>query len=128
MITNDTIIHHLTSKQSAILKAVEDYRGKQVPFYKDLFNYLVTGFVVSRPTCFAMFRIIDIGKNGKKEPAWFVRYACGDIAELLKSMPGYLPYICFCRDNEERVRKYSVDRLLAKHRAMQQRKEKQQWD
>jgi hypothetical protein len=118
--------------EAGILKAIELKRLKpilvaklyydafsRVPFLDELDDYLLNHCVVSRPTCFAMFRLHNLAKDGEpEEPAWFVRFAYGNLLELLSIMPAYLPKICFCRNKlgrpfDEKMRIYSVDRLMA---------------
>lgn len=84
---------------------------KGVDFLADLFDYLVNGFVVSRPTVFAMGKLIE--KDGKR--GWFIRYACGNILELLSLLPCRMDYIYFCRthkDNDRVLRRCSWDAFV----------------
>ena len=90
-----------------------------IPFFQELDDYLLNHIVVSRPTCFGMARLINLAKDGEpEEPAWFVRFAYGNLRELLSAVPAYLPKICFCRNKigrpfDEKMRVYSLDRLMA---------------
>ena len=77
-------------------------------FADDLLDYMRTGFVVSRPKCFAMFKAVKHGEGF----AWYIRYAIGDLIELLMCMPCYLPKLVFCRNNKaDQMRVVSTDRL-----------------
>jgi hypothetical protein len=122
VITGEEIIKPLAAKSCAFAMAKACYRKWQgmVSFEEDLVDYLKNGFVVSRPTCFGMAKIINLADQSKAEdgrskidPAWFVRIGVGDLRELLDSLPGYLPKIAFCRRNDGRMRVYPLDRLLA---------------
>jgi hypothetical protein len=77
-------------------------------FADDLIDYHRNGFVVSRPTLFAMFKVTDY----EGEPAWFVRIAIGNLLELLGCMPCQLPKLIFDRNNENNVRVVDTKRLL----------------
>jgi hypothetical protein len=69
-----------------------------IPFEEDLAEYLQTGFVVSSPTLIMLFRVCNIAKDGEpEEPAWYVRFACGDLCQLLNAFPCYLPKLVFRR-------------------------------
>jgi hypothetical protein len=96
----------------------------EVLFEDDLSEYLLNGVVVARPTCFGMARLCDLrpldaeGNPIGEEPeiAWFVRFATGNLLELLSLLPGFLPKIVFCRNRigqpkDERLRVYRLDRL-----------------
>ena len=97
-----------------------------VAFVDELDDYLLNHIVVARPTCFALARLINLAPQGEpEEPAWFVRFAYGNLRELLSTIPAYLPKIAFCRNKlgkpfDEKMRIYSLDRL----RALAYRKEK----
>jgi len=84
-----------------------------VPFAVDLAEYLRTGIVIARPDIFVMAKIIDIAPEGspEREPAWFFRIVVGDIREVRRALPGYLPKVCFCRRNDARLRVYSLSRI-----------------
>jgi hypothetical protein len=69
-------------------------------FADDLVYYLRTGYVICRPTIFAMFRPID--RDGKR--GWFVQMAVGDIGELMSCVPCPLDFIAFCRNNDDDMR------------------------
>jgi hypothetical protein len=77
-------------------------------FEADLQDYLVTGFVCSRPSVFGMVKLIE----WKGEPAWFVRMAVGNVLELRQILPFPLETIVFCRNNQKDVlRVYSLSRI-----------------
>jgi hypothetical protein len=106
---------------TAIEVAARCYRKwmGQVSFENDVADYMAHGFVVTRPTCFAMWHIITLGADEKKrwtagEQAWFVRMAAGDLMELFSCVPWYLPWIAFCRRGDGRVRVYKLERLVRK--------------
>lgn len=69
-------------------------------FGEDLLYYLRTGYVISQPTCFAMFRPIE--RDGRR--GWFVQMAVGEIGELLRYVPCPLDFIAFCRSNDDDMR------------------------
>jgi hypothetical protein len=82
-------------------------------FQEDLTHYLLYGVVISHPTLFGMAKVIDLAEPGAaREPAWFVRFACGDLVDLLSSLPCHLPKICFCRNNKGAIRVYNLDKLF----------------
>jgi hypothetical protein len=131
MITEQKMIRPLLPHQWAIAIAKETYHkfqtrnnvppDKRVKFEDDLVDYLCNGFVVSRPTCFWMGKIVDLAETGdggqrtedsKPDYAWFVRVAAGDLEEMLLTMPVVLSKIAFCRRGDDRVRVYSLDRFL----------------
>ena len=87
--------------QNAFREAQEDYaRHGKVDFADELLDYLNNAFVVSRPHLFALARPIEFkGKRG-----WFIRYARGDLLELLTVLPCPMEYIAFCRDGDGIIR------------------------
>lgn len=110
MQTEETIIHPLPTGTPAIETARECYlkwRG-QVTFEQDLQDYLGTGMVWSRPDVFAMAKVIKF----RDEPAWFVRIAVGNLRELLLLLPVCLPWICFCRRGNPKLKAWPLKRLL----------------
>jgi hypothetical protein len=119
MKTKEIMIQPIKLPRSAVYTAVEHYKKySPVPFKVDLADYLANGFVFSGPTCFALGKIIQLGKNGSKEPAWFIRFACGDFLELFHVLPFYLPKIVFCRHGEMERREYPTERLYKLARAI----------
>jgi hypothetical protein len=87
-------------------------------FEDDLDEYLRNGCVVARPTCFMLFRPIDLAKEGEKEDlAWYVRFAYGNLVELLYAFPAYLPKLAYYRagfgkpKEEQTMRVVSYDKL-----------------
>ena len=110
MQTEETIIQPLPTGRPAIETARECYHkwGGLVTFQQDLQDYLESGMVWSRPDVFAMAKVI----NFRGEPAWFIRVAVGNLRELLLLIPVYLPWICFCRGSDPRLKVYSLERLL----------------
>jgi hypothetical protein len=102
-------------KERKPIEAAKMFYGlySDVPFEQDLAEYLTDHCVISRPTLFAMF-CLSSDKDG--QPAWFVRFACGNLLELLMAMPVYLPKLLFCRNGfgkpkSDKVREYSTDRM-----------------
>ncbi len=77
-------------------------------FAEDLVYYLRTGYVISQPTCFAMFRPIE--RDGKR--GWFVQMAVGEIGELLRYVPCPLDFIAFCRNNDDDMRLIKWDAFV----------------
>ncbi len=79
-------------------------------FWDDLLYYLRTGFVVSRPTCFAMGRPIEHeGRRG-----WFIQMAVGEIGELLLCVPCPLDFVAWCRSNDDNMRVVEWDHFVKK--------------
>lgn len=131
MITQQRIISAFTPKVSPIRIAALCYKKwwSDVPFIDDLDDYMLNGIVISTPYLFAMAKVIDVGGQSntsgglggpslalgmtdKREPAWFVRMAVGNLKILLANLPCYLPRICFCRRNDGRLRVYDTARLI----------------
>jgi len=115
MITDERRIRAFVPKNAPIKIAAQCYRNwhSDIEFIDDLDDYLLTGFVVSRPDLFFMLKVIDIAPPGSPpEPAWFVRICVGGLLPLLGMMPQFLPKICFCRRNDGRMRIYSTERLM----------------
>ena len=84
-----------------------------VYFVCDVVYHLFHGFVVVRPDCFLLFRLVEI----EKQPAWFVAMAVGDLSECLACIPLVLPKIAFCRHGHDRLRICNHRRLLNKGKA-----------
>ena len=132
MISNQTTINMVNhGPLTAIEIAARCYRNwmGQVSFEHDLANYMARGYVVTRPSCFAMAHIVTLEPDQKTpprwtagEPAWFVRMAVGNPVELFSCVPYYLPWIAFCRRNDGRVRVYKLERLIRKVKEQEQRK------
>jgi hypothetical protein len=114
------ILRGIDLKTSPPILVAKFYYDMQsdIPFLEDLDDYLMHHCVVSRPTCFAMARLINLAKDGEpEEPAWFIRFAYGNLLELLSVLPAYLPKICWCRNEpgkafDNKMRIYSLDRLV----------------
>lgn len=103
-----------TAPSSPIMAAQELYRKhSKIPFAIDLMDYLYSGYVVSRPTCFAMAKVTNLAKKGEPDKwAWFIRCAVGEIRQLLLCLPGKLPYICFSRSGKDDFRAYQMQRFV----------------
>ena len=114
MISDDTTVQFVTwDRPAPIEKAKEHYKQKSlIPFNAELEDYLHNGVVISRPTCFGMARVVNLAKTGEPRLAWFVRYACGNLDELLSTIPAELPEIAFCRRVDGRLRIYSFKRMI----------------
>jgi hypothetical protein len=128
MLGKDFILRPVTFEgyEKPIDIARRHYQEKStVPFAKDLADYLQNGLVVSKPTCFGMAKVINIGTEDQPEFAWFVRYAAGDLRELLYHLPSSLKNVTFCRHNDGRLRKYSFKRLIALAEARRRKKEEE---
>ena len=109
MQTGQKLIRPLLPKMCAYDCALAFYSNfSDLNFADDLCDYLRTGFVWSRPTMFAMAKIIRLDSG---EFAWFVRIAVGNFKEILSVLPAYLPKICWVRNNKRNLRVYSTDRL-----------------
>jgi hypothetical protein len=93
----DTEVEWIKFPENAFREAQADYqRFSGIDFADDLLDYLEHAFVVSRPNLFAMARPIEFrGKRG-----WFIRYAIGNLLELVTVLPCPLEFIAFCRDND----------------------------
>jgi hypothetical protein len=126
MITSEKTVRPFKVQKFAMLEAMRCYsKWKRVKFWGaicfwiDLVDHLINGFVVSRPDCFWMMKIIDVAPEGSKpEPAWFVRMCYGDLNELLSTMPVILPKIAFSRRADNRVRIYKTETLIMKARGL----------
>ena len=92
---------------------------KRLCFEDDVAEYLRFGFVVSRPTCFAMAKVINIApeETNLVEPAWFIRFAVGSLEEVLTLLPVALPKIVWCRRNDGKLRIYKTATLYRIARA-----------
>lgn len=77
-------------------------------FEEDFVWYLRNGFVVNRPTIFAMGKVVE--RHGER--MWFIQAAAGSLIELIHTLPFYLPRICFVRDNDGVMREWSIKRLF----------------
>jgi hypothetical protein len=77
-------------------------------FGTDLLHYLREGFVVSRPTAFAMGKPIEL--NGKR--GWFIQIAVGNIMELILCLPFRLDFVAFCRNNDDNLRVIDFDKYV----------------
>jgi hypothetical protein len=88
---------------------------KRIKFEDELMDYLCSGFVVSRPTIFAMMKIIDVAEEGAAERklAWFVRVAVGDLRELTGIFAVPLPYMALYRHGDSKMRVYPFHRTIA---------------
>jgi hypothetical protein len=109
-------------QRSAALCALEYYckmkHGRLIGFLwfiVDVIDYLLHGFVIARPTCFMMMKLIRLGDARK--PAWYVRIAVGELEELLDCVPCFLPTMCFCRRDDGRLRTYDFARIIKSIRA-----------
>jgi hypothetical protein len=110
MKTELTMIQPLPTGRPAIETARECYRKWEglVTFEQDLQDYLATGLVWARPDVFAMAKVIYF----RGEPAWFIRVAVGNIKELLRLMPIPLPWICFCRRGDPKLKAWRSKRVF----------------
>jgi hypothetical protein len=94
----DELIQPLKFDTCAFRTAIEHYEKiPGVSFVDDLTDYLANGFVVSRPTVFAMAKPIE--RESKR--GWFIRFACGNMAELLTCLPCPLEFVAFFRDKDK---------------------------
>jgi hypothetical protein len=76
-------------------------------FLVDVNHYLSQGQLLSTPAVFVMGKPVML----ESEPAFFVRFACGRLNELVKHLPEGIKWIAFCRNNRGNVRKYRIDRM-----------------
>jgi hypothetical protein len=74
--------------------AAELYYSKGIDFAAALNRYMRTGYVASRPSCFAMAKPITL-EDGRA--AWFMEMAVGSLREICSLMPTPLPWLCFKR-------------------------------
>jgi hypothetical protein len=90
-------------------------KEKRIKFEDELMEYLSTGFVISRPTIFAMMKIVDVAEKDEQGPiyAWFLRVAVGDLRELTEIFPAPLPYMAFCRHGDSKLRRYPFEKMIA---------------
>lgn len=113
MKTNETMIRPFETKVSPFDLAQQFYaEHAELNFWDDLVDHFRNGVVVSQPDCFAMCKIIELSDDPQKsEPAWFIRMVVGPLPILLRKLPFALPKICFCRNNDGRVRVYDLHRI-----------------
>jgi hypothetical protein len=88
-------------------------------FQADLLPHLVSGYVISSPTLFAMFRPVDSTAAPEilanpwctfaKPDAWFIWMVAGDVNEIYKRMPYPLPLLGASRFGQP-VRFYPLKR------------------
>lgn len=88
-----------------------------IKFEDDIIWYFKNGWLHASPTCFALGCVINIAPENTNlvQPAWFIRYAIGDLYEILRLLPCYFEYIVWCRDNEDegrKLRRWKTERLL----------------
>lgn len=102
----------MTSELSPIEIAKQLPHSGGANFDRLLNEHLEYGYVVSRPTMFAMARAVDL--NGIH--TWFITSAVGNLLELLSALPFPLPQIAFCRKSDPRIRVYSLSKLASKVR------------
>ncbi len=102
----------MKAANSAIQRARQLYLDKGVkhPFEEELAYYLQHGYVVSRPDLFAMGKPITLD-DGRS--AWFICMAFGNLREIARALPFYLPVVAFYRHwQRDRLRKYDMTRML----------------
>jgi hypothetical protein len=89
----------------------------KIPFETDLADYLLNHFVISRPTAFMMLQLVNLAKEDQpEEHAWYIRFACGDLRELLSMIPMPLPKLIFWRagpGKSDRLRTVSMNKMIA---------------
>jgi hypothetical protein len=92
---------------------------EKLNFEDDLVEYLKSGFVYSSPTSFALAKVVNVAseESGLVEPAWFVRYAGGNLIEMLTRLPVHFRKIVFCRNNKGSLKQYDLAALLRITRA-----------
>jgi hypothetical protein len=101
----------------------------EVLFEEDLSEYLRNGCVVARPTCFMLYRPCNIAPEGEPEEiAWYIRFAYGNLVELLNAFPAYLPKLVFYRagmgrPKENKMRVCSYDRMMRLAEARQKKED-----
>ena len=109
------MLNTLSLGGNAFDEAVANYaKYSGLNFWNDLVYYLRTGFVVSRPSCFAMGRPIE--RDGKR--GWFIQIAVGNIGELITCFPCKLDFVAFCRNNDENMRVIDFDTYVKKVAAL----------
>jgi hypothetical protein len=110
MITNQLFINPLLGKSTAFETARFLMILQGQDFYGTLAQYHLHGLVISRSDLFVMAREIDY----EGEPAWFCRFAVGDLKALLDEVPHPRRWLCFTRRNEIKLRAVRLDRLTKK--------------
>jgi hypothetical protein len=95
----------LNGESPAFLLAEAHYIRHGKSFMRVLLDFLINGFVVSRPHLFAMGKPIE--RDGKR--GWFIEYAVGNMLELLTCLPCKLDFIAFCRDEDDNMRVIDFD-------------------
>jgi hypothetical protein len=83
-------------------------RFSKIPFEEDLADYLRNGIVVSRQTGFGMAKLVML--DGQY--TWFVRFAIGDLRELISCLPWTVKWIAFCRRDKEIIHRWPLKRLV----------------
>ena len=107
-ITKETPLKSMQGINLPILLAQYWYsQHSTLNFISDLNHYLFEGQILSTPGVFVMGKFVDIAA----EKVFFVRFACGDLEELVQHILKEAKWIAFCRNNCGNLRKYSVDRL-----------------
>lgn len=95
----------------AISQALLYYQsiGATKPFEVELGEYLRFGHVIATPKTFAMGKQVELEGKGK---AWFVCMAVGNLGELVRQIPYYLPWVCFFRRGRGDLHIWKTDRLM----------------
>lgn len=122
MITEETILRDvppIDRRRRPVLIAGACYARwmGSVDLIDDLDAYQLdpNGVVISRPDLFVLAKVVlDPHKDHRGELAWFIRMFVGDnMRALLAALPDYgIKRICFCRNNDGRMRSYDIGRLL----------------
>ena len=108
MKTGVTTLPSFTGYNIPILVALDWYgRHSNLNFWQEATLYLNQGYLISTPAIFAMGYWIKL----KEEPAFFIRYAVGRLDELVSHLPKGTKWAAFCRNGEDDIRRYSLDRL-----------------
>ena len=84
------------------------FKDEQFTFWKDFYDYSHNGFVRISPTAMAFAKPC----RDEEGDYWFIRAAVGPLPEVMAMLPGYLPRISWCRNNDGVVRMYKTDRLI----------------
>lgn len=119
MITEARMLNTLRRGCSAMETAQFWYaqHGNQGQLPEDLLYYLANGVVISRPDVLWMSQLTE--SDG--EPCWFVRFACGEMRTLgwiADSLRPRTMKMSFCRNNDGKIRVYSMPRAIQHALAM----------
>lgn len=89
-------------------KLYEEFKDTGMDFCQDFREYAYNGYIRMSPTAMALARPC----RDEEGDYWFIRAAVGPLPEVMAMLPGYLPRIAWCRNNDGIIRMYKTDRLF----------------